>query len=311
MHKNIGILFTSRNNYEMLDDWMEKVNTTGFSVLNIDEDSTVENKKLGKELCKKHKIGYMDREERGMQFNISTAGNYFKKDGVDWILWFQHDSYPKTEDFFNRLNDYLDNHDLTKFGAIGFNILHDWHDIKDWNGDDTPLRVTARTPLEPGDMYYRHYEYWPKTRVRYDNRFNKPFAVESIMWAVALVNINQYEKYIEPTSDYHFFHAWDDICFQFLYNNIYNIVLPQFCLAHEQEIKVKFGLPKSSPKGDVDIRNHFYSKWGHLEVWKERWGFEYGDRDTFEAVKSHYEKTLLQDFYYHDPINGPLRSFNL
>ena len=75
----------------------------------------------------------------------------------------------------------------------------------------------------------------------------------------------------------------------------------------------KFGLPKSSPNVDETTRKHFYSKWGHLDVWKNRWGFEYGlgKRKTFESVKHNYEGTLLVDFYNHDPINGPLRSFNI
>lgn len=309
--KKIGILFTARNNYELLDNWMKKVDTTGYEILSIDEDSTDENKSIGQTICNKHNVVYMDRDERGMQHNVKTACTYFKEKNIEWVLWFQHDSYPKTENFFEKLNTFLTNNDLTKFGAIGFNILHDHHDIKDWNGDNTPLRVTARTPLELGDMYYRHYGYWPNTRVRYNDKFNNPFAVESIMWAAALVNINQYEKYITPTSDYHFFHAWDDICFQFLYNNVYNICLPQFCLAHEQDMKIEFGLPKSSPNGDPVKREHFFSKWGHHDVWKNRWGFDYGNRNTFEAVKENYKGTLLNEFYNHDPINGPLKSFEL
>ena len=76
--KKIGLLFTSRNNYDLLDFWMQKVNTEGFSILNIDEDSTEENKSKGREICKKHNIIYMDREERGMLHNIVTACNFFK-----------------------------------------------------------------------------------------------------------------------------------------------------------------------------------------------------------------------------------------
>ena len=82
MIKKIGILFTSRNNYELLDNWMNKVDTENFSVLSIDEDSTETNKKIGKDVCSKHKIVYMDREERGMQNNIVTACNYFKPKGI-------------------------------------------------------------------------------------------------------------------------------------------------------------------------------------------------------------------------------------
>ena len=74
-----GILFTSRNNYDLLDYWLKNVNTEGLFILNIDEDSTPENKIKGKEVCEKHCIAYMDREDRGMQNNITSACNIFKK----------------------------------------------------------------------------------------------------------------------------------------------------------------------------------------------------------------------------------------
>ena len=48
MSKKLGILFTSRNNYELLDNWMNKVDTENFSVLTIDEDSIEKNKEIGK-----------------------------------------------------------------------------------------------------------------------------------------------------------------------------------------------------------------------------------------------------------------------
>ena len=44
MNKKIGILFTSRNNYNLLYNWLNKVNTEGFDILNIDEDSDDEEK---------------------------------------------------------------------------------------------------------------------------------------------------------------------------------------------------------------------------------------------------------------------------
>ena len=37
--KKIGILFTTRNNYAMLDNWLKSFDYEGFSVLNIDENS--------------------------------------------------------------------------------------------------------------------------------------------------------------------------------------------------------------------------------------------------------------------------------
>jgi len=43
MDKKIGILFTSRNNYNLLYNWLNKVDTEGFDILNIDEDSDDKN----------------------------------------------------------------------------------------------------------------------------------------------------------------------------------------------------------------------------------------------------------------------------
>ena len=77
--KKIGILFTSRNNYDMLDKWLTEHDYENFDVLNIDEDSSVDEKSLGKKICEKHKIQYMDREERGMLNNIDTSQRYFSE----------------------------------------------------------------------------------------------------------------------------------------------------------------------------------------------------------------------------------------
>jgi len=316
MSKKLGLLFTSRNNYEMLDSWKEQVDTKDYPILNIDEDSTDDQKRLGQSICDKHSIDYINREERGMQFNILTGCNYFENEGVEWLLWCAHDIFPLTENFFDKLHTKLQKPDMSNFGVIGFNILHDANEINDWNGDDTPLHHVGRSPLQPGDMYYRNVKFWPSTRVRFDEQWEDPFAVESIKWDICLVNIKQYKKYIKPTSDYHFFHAWDDISYQFLYNNIYNICLPKFCCAHRQEHKVEHGLPKSSPNdvtysNNLERREHFYGKWGHHDVWKERWGFDYSDRNTFEQVKEIYKDTLLYRFYNHDPVYGPLESFKV
>jgi len=310
MDRKLGILFTSRNNYELLDSWMKKVNTEEFRILNIDEDSTEENKKVGVDICHKNNIVYMDREERGMQNNISTASRHFKSKGIDWIIWFQHDCFPLTENFFSKLNEFLHRKTLSEFGVIGFNAHHTQLSHKRYRDGFRDLNDTARTPLEPGDLWYRKKEYWSNTAVDYSNGFDKPFAVESVAWYSAVVNIDMYEKYITPTDDYHFFHAWDDIAFQFLYNNIYNICLFQFNVLHDQQSKKEFNIPTNSPRAG-DLREHYYGKWGMLEVWKDRWGFDYMDRNTFETVKDHYKDTLLWDFYHHDPTNGPLKSFDL
>ena len=308
---NIGVVLTSRNNSGMLTEWHNANSYSGVDVLNIDEDSAPEEKEKLKNLCDKYNITYMDREERGMQNNILTACNYFEDRGIDWVCYFQHDAFTLEDDFFKRLDTYLASGKLDETGVIGFNFLNGPIELEKYNGEDTELFTIARCPLEPGDSWYRHKIRGHANGWTPPADKKTPFAVESVSWMAALVKISQYKKYIEPTGDYQFYHAWDDIAFQFLYNNVYNVVIPQFRLGHDQEKKVKYGLPLSSPTS-TSKREHFYGKWGHHDVWKDRWGFEYDNdrcRPQFEQVKQNYENTLLMDFYNHNPKNGPLKSF--
>ncbi|MBC8421962.1 MAG: hypothetical protein H8E03_00920 [Pelagibacteraceae bacterium] len=311
MNKKIGILFTSRNNYNLFHSWLDNVDTEGFDILNIDEDSTDLNKTTGKSICDKFNVVYKDREERGMQNNLVTACNYFAERDVKFILWFQHDCFPLTSNFFTKFNDFVQGNELTDFGAIGFNCFHSGRAHNDFELNGHFIDNTARTPLELGDKWYRNVKYYPNTRVRYDALgFDKPFAVESTAWYVTGVNIESYLSNIVPTGDYHFFHAWDDICFQFLNKNIYNICIPDFDFKHDQRLKESLGLPANSPRAG-NKREHFYGKWGHLGVWETRWGFDYENRDTFLQVRDKYENTLLSKFYEHDPMYGSLESFDL
>lgn len=303
--KKVGLLFTSRNNYEMLDFWMEnQPNIQEFSILNIDEDSTEENKAKGKEICKKNGIAYMDREERGMMHNLSTACKYFKQQNLEWIIWNSHDSLPE-KGFFDKFNKLVTDKNLSNFGVIGFNISH-----------NKEYHLLARTPLQPeqGEFYDRYPQNKP-----IPEKWSKPYAIESAVWCTTAVNISQYETHIIPTDNYHFFHAWDDIAFQFLYKNIYNIVIPDFYVDHVQYIKPKFGMPFKSPliggshNKSKEEREFYFSKWGHLQVWIDRWGFDWENRNTFEQVKDHYKDTLLYDFYHFDRNNSPtpLKTFDL
>ena len=47
-------------------------------------------------------------------------------------------------------------------------------------------------------------------------------------------------------------------------------------------------------------------------IFKNRWGFDYRTaRQELPALESTYKNTLIWDFFQHDPINGPLKSFDL
>ena len=318
-----AILFTSRNNYNLLDVWLSRVDTEGFSVLNIDEDSTPENKEIGKSVCEKHGVVYMDREIRGLQNNMTTAKNHFEGTNVEWVVWFQHDCFPVDDGFFTDFNNLANTGNIDEFGTIGFNQFHTLANpaFRGMIADGyRGLQDTARAPLEVGDLYYRDKKFRPQSRPDYSNpKWNKPFAVESACWYSVGLNLNLFEKYVIPSSDYHFFHAWDDICFQFLYNNVYNVTVPWFHMIHDQLSKQDSNMPLNSPRLFSDKKggaqseegNFYYGKWGHHEVWKERWGFDYSDRTTFEDVKDSYKGTLLWDFYHHDPAIGPIKNFDV
>ena len=322
--QKLGILFTSRYNYEIFDLWFASTTNEGFEVLSIDEDSTPENKQKGKDICKKHGITYMDREKRGMFNNIETAKNYFKSKGIEWVIWFQHDCFPLTEDFFTKLNNLILSDKLDGFGAISFNICHGYEDITAYMGGDRDLKFTARAPLEIGDHYYRHKHRrmpngalqpaWTNSRVDYTTgKFDKPFAIESVGFGV-LLSFDMWEKHIEVTDDFVFYMSTDDIAFQFLYHNVYNLCIPYLTLGHAFQSKGNFGIPISSPKGTDQERDHFFGEESDQQAISnliERWGWDYRDRNTFEPIKEHYKGTLFWEFYHHDPINGPLRSFDI
>ena len=56
---NLGILFTSRNNYRLLESWMSKVDTEGCKILNIDNFSILVDINNKKSLIYKHSIAYI------------------------------------------------------------------------------------------------------------------------------------------------------------------------------------------------------------------------------------------------------------
>jgi hypothetical protein len=122
----IGVLLTSRNNYDFMEKfWIPRTIEScdiNCKVLNIDEDSTGEEKKKGKNICQKYNLYFLDREERGMHHNIDTAIKFFG-DSVKYIIWFQHDCWPLQNNFFNIFDDLVLSGRLDNFGTVGFNGL--------------------------------------------------------------------------------------------------------------------------------------------------------------------------------------------
>jgi hypothetical protein len=351
MTKNIkfGILIATKNAYSMVEEWISLYDYCGFSILNLDLNSDKELRLKGKDICKKHGIVFRDCNSTEMQDNINQALQYFYEEkGIEWVLYMHHDAYPMLKNTLTQLNDILLNSSKIKeFGVIGFNIYHDQFDLSQFDANKHQLMTTARSPLELGNGYYNGRV---ESRVDYKKFEFRPFAVESVMWSTALINYHQFNKYITIDTEFNFFHSWDDVAFQFLSNNIYNIVIPSLSFGHDQSLKVKHKLPISSPNGDKKKVEKHYGRFDHILIWKDKWGFDYslskclfgGDSfinkggrinkiitvaskftqydfaSSLETVarKSYRKqyginKNLLNDFYDHDPKNGPLKYFDI
>ena len=325
---DIGILLTSRNNY----DFMEKFwipNTIGkcdinCKILNIDEDSSPEEKEKGRKLCDRYDINYADREERGMHHNIDTAIRFFGGD-VKYLIWFQHDCWPLQKDFFSRFKKMVKENKLDNFGTIGFNAIaqnmfkhNGMHEklMKDFSDGKNPLGVLSRSFLESvptRDVY--HCGYKVKNRIKTPvpkELFSKPFACEVPVWYAIAINVNLFKKHIDKNRPFHFFKSWDDISFQFLVKNIYNIVLPDFYIEHRPDLKREVGMPylstKPVKKGDYTYHS---SSGSTLKSWIKCWGWDMAKPGTFEKVKNKYKGTLKYKFYKYNYTKGPLKSFDI
>jgi hypothetical protein len=329
MNHKIGILLTSRNNYDFMGKkWckqtLEESDGNIFPVLNIDEDSSAEEKQKGRELCDKYNnMTYMDREEPGMHYNIDSAIRFFGDD-VKYIVWFQHDCWPLQKDFFHIFNSIVENGKLDNFGTIGFNSLaqnifkrDNQHEeiIKEFREGKMPLGVLSRSVLESAgarDLYYCGKKV--KNRIGHPvgkDKFSKPCAIAVPVWYAIAVNVSLFKKEIDLDRDMRFFRSWDDIAFQFLNKNIYNIVLPDLYIEHRPDLKKLFGLPALSVKR-VKKDDTYHSAVGvGPEAWIKYWGWDFEHPSTFEKVKDKYKDTLLYKFYKYDYTKGPLRSFEI
>jgi hypothetical protein len=343
-----GILLTTKNTYSMIDEWLSFYDYSNIPILNLDLDSNKTSEVFGRKICRDNKIYFQKADSLLLQDNLHQAFDFFKKKDIDWILYMHHDAYPLQENCLENINNLLRKSKKIKdFGMIGFNIYHDDYDLKNFNKNEIKLMTTARAPLELGNGYYNRKF---SSRVNYNNFKIKPFAVECPFQSTILLNYYQYKNNIKVDYNFNFFHSWDDVAFQFMKKNIYNIVIPTISFAHDQSLKIKHGLPFSSPNGNTKL----YGRFDHLEKWNRKWNFNFslskfilgGDSfinknglinkcidllsnffqtkffTSFETIsrisyKNNLKKSreknskIINHFYYHDPRRGPLRYFNL
>lgn len=348
MHSHFGVLIISRNNYDMQKLWHSKwVLPKGTPILNIDEGSTKENRALGIKICKSLGISFLDSDIPGMHFNLIQAFRFFMERDISWILYSQHDAYPLGDKTLEILSHNIRNGKYDKFGIIGFNVHDGKEEIQDFYESRFEYQTTARGVLQLGDGWYRNR---PGSRIQYPNKLGHLFAVESVHWSNALMSRDAFFSNIIPDPFYRFFHAWDDIAFQFLSRETPNVVDSTLSFAHDQGLKSLVGLPAQSPFSNSESARYFhYNTWGHLEHWKQKWGFEwnvnkslllrhrqinniskcirtkflynrylkYSSRletqtryDIRVELNNILPSLLMTEFYKHDPRNGFLRVYD-
>ena len=126
MKDNLIIYVSSRNNYDMLEhEVLKNIKLEGFEFINIDDKSSDAEIAKGKAICKKHDIVFLENKSRGVQMATQTLIDWINKNRpkCKWIVCFQHDNWPITEDFFTRLSNLIATNKLDDFGTMGFNVL--------------------------------------------------------------------------------------------------------------------------------------------------------------------------------------------
>ena len=324
---NYGIFFASKNNYDLLENWL--LNYLDYvpayiNILNLDLGSCESQKIRGKQICQKFNLIFIEARKTEFQDNIYQIFEELKTLKVDNLLYLHQDCFPIDRETFLEINKIPQIIKVSNFGLIGFNIYHDI-EISRLNNNVNEYMTTSRTLLQKGNGYYMKY---PKgSRVNYNSFIKKkPFVVENIMWTALFLNNESFNSKIEIDLNFNFFLAADDLVYQFL----------KCRFKHDQQIKIKFSLPKDSPIGNEADVVERYGRADHVHIWKQKWGFAfdvlkaktfYNNRFVkkiflllapkyFSNLETAARKSfkdnnidipLLKLFYNHDPINGPLK----
>ena len=126
MKDNLIIYVSSRNNYDMFEhEVLNNINREGFEIINVDDRSLEENKIKGKEICEQNNIVFLDNKSKGVQMATQTVVDFVNENrpNCKWLICFQHDIWPVSENFFTRISQLIEQDKLNEFGSIGFNIV--------------------------------------------------------------------------------------------------------------------------------------------------------------------------------------------
>jgi hypothetical protein len=318
MNDNLIIYVSSRNNYDMLKgEVFKNINTERFELINVDDNSSADEVATGKQYCSENNIVFLENKDRGVQMATQTLLDFINENrpNCKWIVCFQHDIYPISENFFKTLSGYISEEKLNEFGIVGFNVLDNGDYTNDcldkFSSGESPLGMIGMAHLSIRSNSGR----WlcPKQQDKLINsgNWNQPFISEFPMWAAVGINVSLWNKYIKPTNEYHF-HLWlPDIAMQFNYLNFPCLTLPNLYCLNNQFLKEKYNINANSATGAKSGNEYHFGKYSNFDAWRSRWGWDYENTNTFESIKQSYDNTLIGEYYKHDIQTGPLRKYEL
>ena len=319
--KNIIIYVSSRNNYDMLEgEVLKNIDFEGFEFINVDDGSCKEEVDKGKKICQKNDIVFLHNKSRGVQFSTQTLIDFINENRKEckWIICFQHDNYPLTKNFFNRIDDLIKNGSIDEFGALGFNLLdinkYTRNSYKEWKAGKKPLGLLGIDVFSSSAQRYLCHK---RNRIALDNpkEWSKPFIIEFPVWAVAGINVKKWNNFVSPSLDYEF-HLWfPDVMMQLNCANSPCLILTDLYCMNNQQLKQKYGIPKNSAKGAIRGNSYYFGSYGpHLKNFKKRWGWAYEiGRSSLEENLERYKGTLIEEYYKNDIFKSckPLRTIDV
>jgi hypothetical protein len=303
---NFVVLFCVKNQYEMFENFLFKYSMDNFnkiSILIFDDNSLPEQKELLRNLCQKYDNitwinPFVNQNTQAPIFSaFKSADNYLLDNNIksNWILFFENDCFPFQKDFFNKLNQTIDQYNFLekKVGLFGFSNYQHYNNSKKIKAPGNP--VPGRGCLVDG-ILDPPYSGWYKDLPE-DYYTSDYFVIEVPNWQSVCVNRKLFRKKISLDVEYKGrLLNTDDIAHQFMLYNIFNVCFPYLSVYHDS------GTLKNSIKLISDIN---YSRSTNVhEVFEDRWGWKWGKRNLH--LRYQFKNVLDNSDFYNNTIQEKL-----
>jgi hypothetical protein len=316
MNRKFCVMFATSNYYDMFDGCQYKYSRANHDevvVVNVDINSTKENKQDGIKTCERLGIHFVnpDFELTSTQQSVLEADKYLTKNNidVDWIVCFQHDVIPMESNFWDNLDKHLENVDTEKVSMFSPNSIMDYKQaLRSVESSDVIYRNktitrTGRGNLEKGILeppYAGWYKFLPDEYYKEDY-----FVVESPYWTCVGFNRKLFRENIHVDTEF-IFELWpDDIAHQFMKEGFINITFPNLLVCHDhylkRDVQVRTIDRNNSDSGDFCREQ--------LRFWKKhgfRWGYRNSElRNQFNEVRDQYENSIQEKLFEMNISDGP------